>query len=100
MSSHLAVLITQLAGPALAVAGCKSLTQDIRFVCWKSLLWAQVVLPVPCSQFVMDQNVQKESPMFLVLPEYQRSAREGHINYINYESSFLLKEEGVALCLG
>lgn len=97
MSSGLAVLVTQLAGPALA--GCKSLTQDIRFVCCKSLLWAQVVLPVPCSQLVMDQNVQKESTMFLV-PEYQRSAREWHINYINYESSFLLNEEGVSLCLG
>lgn len=89
------MLVTQLA--ALAVGGCKSLAQDIRFVCWKSLLWAQVAVPGPRSRLLMDQNVQKESPEFLVLPEYQRSAREWHINY---ESSFLLKEEGVCLCLG
>lgn len=96
----MAVLITQLAGPALAVTGRKSLAQDIRFVCWKSLLWAQVAVPVPHSQLDMDQNVQKESWTFLVLPEYQQSAREWHISYINYESSFLLKEQGVYLCLG
>lgn len=94
------MLITQLAGPALALAGRKSFTQDIRFVCWKSLLWAQGVL---CHALDLSwiRMYREKAQCFLVLPEYQWSAREWHISYINYESSFLLlKEEGVCLCLG